>query len=195
MGRDRDEFERTIDALRQRLISAGPLQGAPLLINLLAADLGVSQTPVREALAWLAGEGLIGRTRSGYVGTAYEADELADYYELAMLLVLAARRRTPCDAASISGEVRAHDIVARVIERGGNRAFQTAFARVWTTVAPLAADEAAICGDALEEGERLTSALRHGGQAFVRAVRRYYGRRIERSAEILAHGLLRYPRI
>ncbi|WP_343698922.1 GntR family transcriptional regulator [Caulobacter sp.] len=195
MGRDRDEFERTIEALRQRLISAGPLQGAPLLINLLAADLGVSQTPVREALAWLAGEGLIGRTRSGYVGAAYDADELAQCYELALLLVLAAHRRTPSGAVILPDRVEAHDVMARIIERGGNRAFQTAFARVWTAVAPLAADEAAICGDALEEGERLAVAQGHGDQAFVRAVRRYYGRRIERSAEILAHGLLRYPRI
>jgi hypothetical protein len=194
VGRDRDEFERTIDALRHRLILAGPLQGAPLLINLLAADLGVSQTPVREALAWLAGESLIGRTRSGYVGASYDAQSLSQSYELALLLVLAAYRRHP--APSPSGTRHdANGLLAYVTEQGGNRAFGQAFARVRLELAPLAADEAAICGEAVEEGDKLALALAEGGPSFVRAVLRYYGRRFERSAEILAHGLLRYPRI
>jgi DNA-binding GntR family transcriptional regulator len=65
LGRDRDPFERTIDALRHRLVEAGPLQGRPLAINALAVELDVSQTPVREALARLVGEGLVVRTALG----------------------------------------------------------------------------------------------------------------------------------
>ncbi|WP_299006410.1 GntR family transcriptional regulator [uncultured Caulobacter sp.] len=194
MGRDRDPFERTIDALRQRLVAAGPLQGAPLLINLLAADLGVSQTPVREALAWLAGESLIGRTRSGYVGATHEAEDLAQSYELALLLVLAAFRRRPTGVVP-AGANDAGAVLAGVIGHGGNRAFSRAFARVQTELAPLALDEAAVCGDPAEEGARLVSALSEGGPPFIRAVRRHFQRRIERSADILAHGLLRRSRI
>lgn len=194
MGRDRDPFERTIEALRQRLVLDGPLQGAPLPINLLAADLGVSQTPVREALAWLAGESLIGRTRNGYVGATHDPQDLAHNYELAQLLVLAAYRRRP--ASRVADErPDADHVLAQVIDHGGNRAFARAFARVVTELAPLAADEAAICGDGDEEGARLLVALGQGGLAFVRAVRRRYDRRIARSADILARGLLRSPRI
>ncbi|NQE61506.1 GntR family transcriptional regulator [Caulobacter sp. RHG1] len=194
MGRDRDPFERTIGALRKRLVAAGPLQGAPLLINLLAADLDVSQTPVREALAWLAGETLIHRTRSGYVGATYEAEDLAHVYELALLLVLAAFRRRPAEPAP--GVMRhAGQMLSHVIDRGGNQAFVRAFAQVQARLAPLAVDEAAIFGGADQEGDRLGLALGEGGPSFVRAVRRYYGRRIERSADILAHGLLRRPQI
>ncbi|WP_158277998.1 GntR family transcriptional regulator [Caulobacter endophyticus] len=194
MGRDRDPFERTIEALRQRLVHAGPLQGAPLPINLLAADLGVSQTPVREALAWLSGESLIGRTRSGYVGATYHAQDLAHGYELALLLVLAAYRRRP--ALAVPGDRRqADEVLAYVIDEGGNLAFSRAFSRVLRELAPLGPDEAAICGEGALDAARLTEALSQGGPAFVRAVRRHYLRRIERSADILAHGLLRHPRI
>ncbi len=194
MGRDRNEFERTINALRQRLIAAGPLQGAPLLINLLAADLGVSQTPVREALAWLAGEGLIGRTRSNYVGATYAAADLADRYELSMLLVLAAYRRHPANVP-IDGTWSGNQIMAYVVAQSGSHAFGQAFKRVLIELEPLAEDEAAVCGDPCEAGRRLTAALAESGPAFVKAVRRHHGRRIERSGEILAHGLLRRPRI
>lgn len=194
MGRDRDPFERTIDALRQRLIAAGPQQGAPLLINLLAADLGVSQTPVREALAWLAGESLIGRTRSGYVGATYDAEELAQSYELAMLLVLAAFRRRP--AAGAPEDCRlANDLLTHVADHGGNVALTKALARTLAELAPLAMAEEAVCGDAAEDAARLRVALGEGGAPFARAVRRHYLRRIERSGDILAHGLLRRPRI
>lgn len=194
MGRDRQEFERTIDALRKRLIAAGPLQGAPLLINFLAADLGVSQTPVREALAWLAGEGLIGRERSFYVGATYGAADLADRYELAMLLVLAAYRQRPATAPT-DGSWSGNQILAYVVAHSGSHAFGQAFKRVLIELEPLAEDEAAICGDPCEAGRRLTAALAESGPAFVRAVRRHHGRRIARSGEILAHGLLRQPRI
>lgn len=194
MGRDRDPFERTIEALRQRLVAAGPLQGAPLLINRLAADLGVSQTPVREALAWLAGESLIGRTRSGYVGAMRDAEDLAHSYELALILVLAAFRRRPAGPPS-AGMIGAGAVLAHVIDRGGNRALRRAFDRVLTELAPLAIDEAAVCGDVAEEGARLVAGLAQGGASFVRAVRRHYMRRIDHSADILAHGLLRRSRI
>jgi hypothetical protein len=183
-----------MEALRRRLVTAGPLQGAPLLINLLAAELGVSQTPVREALAWLAGEKMIGRTRSGYVGATYDVQDLADNYEMALLLVLAAYRRRP--VSDVPGDcVSPGQVLGHVTDHGGNRAFSQAFARLLTELAPLALDEAAICGDGAGEGARLVMALGEGGTSFVRAVRRHYGRRIERSAEILAHGLLRSPRI
>lgn len=194
MGRDRDPFERTIEALRDRLVQAGPLQGAPLLINLLAADLGVSQTPVREALAWLAGETLINRTRSGYVGATYDAGELAETYELALFLVLAAFRRRPPTDVPVTA-LGADQVMAHIVQSSGNRAIKRAFDRILTELSPLAADEAAVCGDGAEHALRLTEALKESAAAFVRVARRHYTRRIEKSAEILAHGLLRHPRI
>ena len=194
MGRDRDPFERTIDALRQRLIAAGPQQGAPLPINLLAVELGVSQTPVREALAWLAGESLIGRSRNGYVGATYDAEELSQSYELALLLVLAAFRRQPATSAPDDCRL-ANDILTHVTGHGGNVALTKALARTLAELAPLAMAEAAVCGEAADDAARLRVALSEGGAPFVRAVRRHYLRRIERSGDILAHGLLRRPRI
>lgn len=90
VSRDRDPFERALDAVRLKLRAGEGLQGRPLAINLLARELSVSQTPVREALAWLAGEGLVVRTHAGYVGRTYEATNLAELYRLQLAHILAA---------------------------------------------------------------------------------------------------------
>ncbi len=107
MGRDRDPFDRTMDALRQRLEAAGPLQGRPLAINALASQLGVSQTPVREVLARLAGEGLVVRTPSGYAGITYDAARVVELYDLCRLLVLTGLARGPTDRRGRRGRLLA----------------------------------------------------------------------------------------
>lgn len=57
--------------------------GEPLVATALAAELGLSPTPVREALARLAGEGLIEhRPGRGYYAPSPGADDVADLYEL-----------------------------------------------------------------------------------------------------------------
>ena len=86
MGRDRDPFDRALTALRARLVRSGPLQGAPLLVTTLAGELGVSPTPVREALAWLAGEGVIARRSGGYAAQVHDRQSLMRLYGLAGLL-------------------------------------------------------------------------------------------------------------
>lgn len=194
MGRDRDPFERTIETLRRRLAAAGPQPGAPLAINLLAIELGVSQTPVREALAWLAGEGLIARGDQGYVGATYDAEGLAQRYELAMILVLAACRRRFAPAGAHAGQGAA-DVLETVVREGANPVLGEAFAHVRAQLAPLARAEAAVLGEADAEDRRLGEALALGPAAFARAVKRYYGRRAGRSGEILGRGLLERTRI
>ena len=57
--RDRDAFGNALQALRQRLRDGAYAPGAPLVIIELAHELNISATPMREALARLAGEGLI----------------------------------------------------------------------------------------------------------------------------------------
>ena len=59
--RTRDPFGEALSELRMRLRQGELRPGAPLVVMDLAQSLGLSATPVREALAFLAGEGLIDR--------------------------------------------------------------------------------------------------------------------------------------
>jgi DNA-binding transcriptional MocR family regulator len=57
--RKRDPFGAVLAVLRAQIRDGAFPAGSPLLVADLASQLGVSQTPVREVLAYLAGEGLI----------------------------------------------------------------------------------------------------------------------------------------
>ena len=60
----------------------------------LAEQLGVSRTPVREALALLVHEGLISSTSRGFTSPKMSRDDLADLYEIRRLLEPAALATT-----------------------------------------------------------------------------------------------------
>jgi DNA-binding GntR family transcriptional regulator len=69
-------------------IAAGRLQPGDRLVEAdLAAQMGISRAPVREALRQLEFEGLVeGRARRGYVVRALSAAELIEIYDLRVLL-------------------------------------------------------------------------------------------------------------
>lgn len=197
MGRDRDPFDRTIDALRHRLVQAGPLQGRALAINALAIELGVSQTPVREALARLAGEGLVVRTASGYAGRVYDATRLAQLYALSRDLLISSltRRRVSLTLDEGAGAESAAELMAR-IAAGGGAVLAEAFVRAQCELAPFQAAELRVFGDPRGDLAMIVASLSTdpaGGAArgAVRVVRRHYDRRAARSREILTAALLR----
>lgn len=185
MGRDRELFERTLEALRQRLTVDGPLQGAPLAVNVLAAQLDVSQTPVREALAWLAGEGLISHTRSGYAGVVHDAASLAGLYGLAGILSLTLVRAR---AGGVKARATLPETVLWLADQADNRALARETFRAHAQLAPFVLAER-LClspekwppemGWPRGEGPGDASAL-------AEPVRRYYARRVRRSAAILS---------
>jgi DNA-binding GntR family transcriptional regulator len=98
-------------------ISSGRLKPGERLVEAdLAAQMGISRAPVREALRQLEFEGLVeGRPRRGYVVRQMSAAELSELYDLRVLLepVLArsaAERVTPDDLADLRRIVdRMHD--------------------------------------------------------------------------------------
>lgn len=79
----RDPYNVALGALR-RFADEGRFEpGGALVVTELAAEVGLSATPVREALACLAGEGLIDRKRGrGYFYPLLSATEIVDLYEL-----------------------------------------------------------------------------------------------------------------
>lgn len=88
MTRKRDPYHEALAAL---LAFAGAGRfgwGEPLVTTTLAEELGLSPTPVREALARLSGEGLIEhRPGRGYYAPSPSPDDIVDLYELHRRLI------------------------------------------------------------------------------------------------------------
>lgn len=83
----RSATEHTYEALKRALID-GSLSAGPLDIRRLGDRFRVSATPVREALARLASEGLVTfRRQRGYAVAAMDAQQLRDLYHLDARLV------------------------------------------------------------------------------------------------------------
>lgn len=96
--------EAVLDAVKHAILTGRLMPGQPLIETELAAQLGVSKTPVREALKTLAGAGLV--TMSPYKGASVRTvdDKLAhSVYDIRILLEPEAVRR----AASAGGAASA----------------------------------------------------------------------------------------
>ncbi|MGR4866739.1 GntR family transcriptional regulator [Caulobacter sp. LARHSG274] len=78
----RDAFALALGALRRRLRQGEDAPGAALPIQLIAAELRLSTTPVREVLSRLAGEHLVDKR-----GPVYTRPHLAELYALRALLL------------------------------------------------------------------------------------------------------------
>jgi len=76
------------EALRERLMAGEHPAGRRLVETQLTAVLGVSRTPLREALVRLAADGLVTREADGYYPTRPDLGELRDLYELRITLEL-----------------------------------------------------------------------------------------------------------
>jgi DNA-binding GntR family transcriptional regulator len=86
LERPRPLGDRVYMTLREHLCSGLLPSGRPLQEAALAAQLGVSRTPVREALARLASEGLLGSDGRSFVVPLLSEADIDDIYELRLLL-------------------------------------------------------------------------------------------------------------
>lgn len=78
---------RTIEAIRSAIISGELPPGRPLTDRSLAEELGVSRTPVREALHRLEAAGLVQSLgRSGWVVSPFTESDVRELFQLRMLL-------------------------------------------------------------------------------------------------------------
>lgn len=79
----RDPFGAAVSSLKIRLRQGSYGFGRPLLITEVATELGLSTTPVREAMARLVGEELLEEHRGrGYMTLRLDASDLAELYDL-----------------------------------------------------------------------------------------------------------------
>ena len=134
-----DQIYETLRAqLRSGTIGVGvPLQEVPL-----ATQLGVSRTPVREAMARLANEGLLSVDRRSYVVPALTRRDIDDIYELRFLLEPAALRGIATLTADRArrAAIEAALAGARASHRAGDsdafRVANVAYRAAWLALVP-----------------------------------------------------------
>jgi len=81
--------DRVYEELRSRVLTREHAPGAKLSLHGLAAELGVSRSPVHHALTRLVAEGLLTvRSRRGYYVTPVTAQALAESYDVRLALEL-----------------------------------------------------------------------------------------------------------
>jgi DNA-binding GntR family transcriptional regulator len=126
--------DQAYDRLRSLILGGGLLPGEQLRQETLAGELGISRTPLREALNRLASEGLIEFRlhRSAVVAEFPQSDIEADYEARRILepaaARLAARRRDPQAIAALEAALRAAEYADDDLDANfaANRAFHRA---------------------------------------------------------------------
>jgi DNA-binding GntR family transcriptional regulator len=111
--------EAVLDAIKRAILAGELRPGQSLVETELAQMLGVSKTPVREALKTLAGAGLV--TMSPYRGATVRAIDPASaaaIYDLRLLLEPEAVRRAVRGSAAEASPVQASPVQASTAEAG-----------------------------------------------------------------------------
>lgn len=98
--------DQVYEELRERLLTRRHKPGERLSLHGLASELGVSRSPVHQALTRLVSEGLLSvQARRGYFVTPVTAQALAEGYDVRLALELHAAEQTV-------GRLDARDLVA-----------------------------------------------------------------------------------
>jgi DNA-binding GntR family transcriptional regulator len=116
--------DRVYEDLRQRILSLDLVPGSVFDEARIVSELGVSRTPVREAVIRLVSEGLLQRDGRQIRVSSFEVGQLRPFFEANRLLSrslhrLAAIRRSPAQLERINGEMHAFEKSLR----DGNDAF------------------------------------------------------------------------
>lgn len=201
--------EEVYNVIYAQLMSRQIPPGGRISVDRLVRELGVSQTPIREALSRLEAQGLVVKTHLiGYsAADQMDSDRLQQLYELRLLLepfaaAQAARAMTDDALAALvklSSEMQAceaepageaygrfarldsdfHDLIA---EAGGNELIQETLAGLHIHVHLFRLFyHARVTADAIEEHQRIIEALAaHDADAAEAAMRRHLERSRER---------------
>jgi DNA-binding GntR family transcriptional regulator len=194
-------FAGVYNALRETVLAGRVAPGAQIRVNEAAASLGLSATPVREALSRLVGEGLLeDRPRLGFfvpLPTAYDLVDLLGLAELHLTAALGAtgqatkpiehwRENDEAYEATTGGDAAAR-IFVRVLARSNNFALIDAGRRVVDRLAPLRRAESMLFIDSAEELRGLDDQLHQQSFPQLRSGLKAYHRRRRSHAGELAY--------
>ncbi len=195
MTRRRDPFQTALVTLRTLAQSGAFAPGSPIVIIEEARRLGSSPTPVREALAWLCGEGLIDRAPAGgYLAPRCNAATVRDRFEFRLHCLLVGLDLTgkPNDQRSATVSERRQRPLAERFERlvrgAGNAVLSEAFERVGRQLQRLEPVEGEVFGDVEAEAIAVAGVLDAGQRPAIRqALIAYHQRRIEAAGLLVLH--------
>ncbi len=119
--------DEVYDRLLGQLMSLRIVPGSRVTIDALARELGVSQTPIRDALNRMEADGLVVRVHhAGYrIPPQITRERFEDLFEVRLLLEPAAARRAAEHASTeqVAGLRRMLDEMAELAEGGGHLAY------------------------------------------------------------------------
>lgn len=188
MTRKRDPFMQALDSIRRRSEAGAYAPGAPVVIIEEARRLRLSTTPVREALAWLCGEGLIERAPSGgFLAPRMDAAVVRDRFAFRLLclatsleMTAAVHDRSEPLPSSDAPDHRLAGRLDRMVCGAGSPALAEAFGRVGRQLLPLAEAERRLFHDREEEATAILQLYDAGSAPALRlALAAYHQRRME----------------
>ncbi len=203
MPRPRDPFSHALDNLRSRATGGVWKPGAPVVIIDEARRLGLSTTPVREALAWLCGEGLMERApRAGYLLPRLDASLLRDRLWLRLRCLTASLELTEDLTSSVSAEddggdeMGVKELFERLIRATGNRALIDSYLRVDAQLRMVTDAESRVFLHGADEGRELVRLAGVGSRGQLAAgIAAFHRRRIDNAALlVLEHEGRDWPR-
>ena len=188
MTRRRDPFIQALESLRTRAECGVFAPGRPVVIIDEARRLRLSTTPVREALAWLCGYGLIERAPTGgYVAPRLDAAVVRQRLGF----------RLHCLSISLNGASQSHgraqmqngqeglehcvaDLMLRAVKGTGNDALVDAYQRVNSQLLQLAPAERRLFRDLDDEAAEIVRLFEAApGHGLPEAIAAYHQRRID----------------
>lgn len=172
MTRLHDPFTQALQVMRHAAQSGGYTPGRPIVIVDEARRLNLSTTPIREALAWLCGEGLVERAPAGgFLAPQLDGTVVRDRFAFRLMCLtssLDSFRDPPPSLPAATAEARLATLLDQLVASTGNVALMAAFERVGGQLLLVAGAERRLFSDleaeadgiaALPPGPRLRDAL------------------------------------
>lgn len=188
MPRARDPFSLALENIRDRALRGVYGPGVSVVIIEEARRLNLSTTPVREALAWLCGEGLLERApRAGYLAPRLDAALLRDRFwlrarTLATSLQIINELASPSLASpDLSAREAVPELFDHLVRATGNRSLVEVFHRVDAQLRMLGDAEFRVFPDAGAEALARLGRTR-AREALTTAIEDYHRRRMDFSA-------------
>lgn len=190
--RKHDPFTQALESVRDRAERGAFTPGAPVVIIEEARRLNLSATPVREALGWLCGFGLIERAPlGGFLAPRLDAALVRDRFAFRLLcLTTSLAGVSPMQRPAARGEGQTcrslSDHMLRTVRTTGNAALVDAFDRVNSLLVQLVEAERRVFEDFEEEAAALVRLFkRSSGSALIDPLTTYHHRRMDASSLLI----------
>ena len=113
--------DQALRVLRQRLVTGELRPGSIYSVTALAAELGVSNSPVREAMLELQNQGLVEAVRNrGFCVVQLTPEQRADVLEVRMMLEVPAMARLAGHPAFLAERERFEEIAQEIVRTARN---------------------------------------------------------------------------